>query len=87
MIKMSVKDTYRFLELYIVHSEGLKFFVSIPIGLVFNDTSLCSRKRGLESQRSYNTAIQQLEINKYRALGLSTFPYPQQSLGWFTKSN
>ena len=32
--------------------------------------------------------IQQLEINKYRALGLSMFPYPQPpSLGWFTKSN
>ena len=52
-------------------------------------TQVCVLERVVWSRRGpiISALMQQLEINKYRALGLSTFPYPQQSLGWFTKSN
>ena len=52
-------------------------------------TQVCVLERVVRSRRGpiISALMQQSEINKYRALGLSTFPYPQQSLGWFTKSN
>ena len=52
-------------------------------------TQVCVLERMVWSRRGpiISALMQQLEINKYRALGLSTFSYPQQSLGWFTKSN
>ena len=52
-------------------------------------TQVCVLERVVWSRRGpiISALMQQLEINKYRALGLSTFPYPQQCSGWFTKSN
>ena len=52
-------------------------------------TQICVLERVVWSRRGpiISALMQQLEINTSRALGLSPFPYPQQSLGWFTKSN
>ena len=46
-------------------------------------TQVCVLERVVWNRRGpiISALMQQLEINKYRALGLSTFPYPQQLFG------
>ena len=56
--------------------------------LVFNDTSLCSRKSGLESQRSDNISFNAAVGNQQvQSSGVVYVSLTATMLGWFTKSN